>query len=112
MTYHVQWQLTYDDAFVNRCRACLTEQANIFQNDGRADMAALAKSILRGDDPSELATFQTMGGAAAGFADAVDNGDGTIDSTKITDAQILAVVQQGWPVVASLYYTSMGEPVP
>ena len=106
-TYLAQWKLTYDAGFTSRQQACITQQADHFKDDARPDIAALALDLLRGD-PDALGTFQVMIGAAPGFADEVDNGDGTIDSSKIDDAQILATVQAIWPVVAELYFEPDG----
>jgi len=111
MTFTAQWQLTYDDAFVSRSRACLNGESDFRVNDGRPDIAALAKSLLRDDNPNEWVTFQTMLGAAPGLADKADNGDGTIDSSKITDEEILSNVQSEYPTVAALYYTADGTPI-
>jgi len=33
----------------------------------------------------------------------VDNGDGTIDQAKCTDADLLSLTQAHWPTVAELY---------
>jgi hypothetical protein len=111
MSYQSQWALTYDDPFVSRCRACLTQQANIFKDDARPDFVALATSILRQDNGSIMVTWQSALGAAPGLADEADNGDGTVDSSKITDQEILSNVQAMWPAVAALYFTSDGTPI-
>jgi len=52
--------------------------------------------------------------AAAGplIADKVDLGDGTIDSTLITDVDILALVQNQFPTIAAMFYDSTGTPKP
>ena len=105
MSYLSQWQLAYDDGFVSRCRAAITNQSVIFKDDGRADIAALADSILTVADAQEINTFLSMLGAAPGFADAADNGDGTVDSSQITDEEILAAVQAEYPTVAALFHT-------
>jgi hypothetical protein len=112
MTYQAQSALTYDDAFNNRQRAALTGQAGIYKDDARADMKALADAVLRSDPPGLFVTFQSMLAAAPGFADDADNGDGTVDSSKISDPQILSAVQAGWPTVAALYFTEDGSPIP
>jgi len=112
VSYEAQHALTYDPAWNNRWRACLTQQANGFRSDSRADVAALSESILRGDNGSVLLTFQTSLGAAPGLADKADNGDGTVDSSRISDAEILSNVQAQYPSIASLYFLDTGEPVP
>ena len=104
MSYLSQWQLTYDDGFVSRSRAAITNQSVIFKDDGRADISALAESLLTGADPQETNTFLSMLGAAPGFAESADNGDGTVDSSQITDEEILAAVQAEYPTVAALFH--------
>lgn len=104
MSYLSQWRLTYDDPFVSRSRAALTNQSVIFKDDTRADIAALATSLLVQDNPQESLTFVSILAAAPGFADIADNGDGTVDSSKVTDEDILSAIQAEWPTVAALFY--------
>jgi hypothetical protein len=52
-----------------------------------------------------------MAAGEAGVADKVDNGDGTIDQSKVTDADLLSMTQAHWPTVAALYYNSDGSPI-
>jgi hypothetical protein len=104
MSYQSQWRLQNDDAFVSRSRAALTNQAVVYKDDARADISSLATSILKGSDPQETLTFISTLAAAPGFADKVDNADGTIDSSKIEDTEILSAVQAEWPMVAALFY--------
>jgi hypothetical protein len=111
MSYESQWALTYDDPFVSRGRAALTNQAAIFKDDARADMAALADAVMRSEPPALFPTWQSLIAAAPGFADAVDTGGGGIDSTVIDDEQILAAVQALWPTVAALYFDDTGAPI-
>ena len=40
----------------------------------------------------------------------VDQGDGTVDSSQITDGDILSAVQAEWPTVAALFYDTDGSP--
>jgi hypothetical protein len=112
MSYQTQWNLTYDDPFVSRCRACLTQRAAIYKDDERPDFVALADSLLKQANPAEFLTFQTMLANAPGFAEKVDNGDGTIDSTKIEDGEIQAAVDADWQTVAGLYYADDGTAKP
>ena len=83
----------------------------IFLDDTRADIKALAEALLRGD-PEPTLTFTRMLAGAPGFAQTVDNGDGTISSDKIADDEILSAVQAEWPTVAALFYDSEGAPQP
>jgi hypothetical protein len=110
MSYQTQWLLTYDNAFVSRCRASLTQRAVIYKDDERPDFVALADSLLKQSNQAEFVTFQSMLANAPGFAAKVDNGDGTIDSTKIEDPEIQSAVDADFPVVAGLYYDSEGTP--
>ena len=66
-------------------------------------MSELADAILRGK-PQPMGTFQTMLPAAPGFADTVEQPDGTVNSSLIADPDILAAVQAISPTVAALYY--------
>jgi hypothetical protein len=110
MSYLSQWTLTYNDTFVSRQRACLTQQGDHWKDDERGDISALARSVLR-IEAGPLTSFQSMIGASPGFADEVDNGDGTIDQSKVDDAEILATVQALWPTVAALYFDTQGQPI-
>jgi hypothetical protein len=111
VSYQAQWLLTYDDPFTARSRAAIINQATIFKDDARPDIATLAESLLRGG-AAQFGTFQSLLGAAPGFADKADNGDGTVDSSKIADAEILSAVQADFPTVAALYFTADGTPIP
>jgi len=104
MSYESQASLTQDIGFNARCRSALTNQAAIYKDDSRQDISSLATSLLVAKVPQETETFIAMLAAAPGFADKVDNGDGSIDSSKIDDAEILSAVQAEWPTVAALFY--------
>jgi hypothetical protein len=109
MTFASQWALTYDDAFWSRSQACITQQADFWVNDERGDIKGLSESLMRGGG-QELPAFQRAIGASPGFAEKVDNGDGTITSDRIEDGEILATVQALWPTMAELFFTSDGTP--
>lgn len=111
MTYAAQSLLAADPDFQARVRASAVEQSRTFLDDGRADIAALAADLLR-NSPEPLVTFFGLLAAAPGLADAADNGDGTVDSSRITDADILAAVQADYPTVAALYFDDTGAPLP
>lgn len=113
MSYQTQTQLTNDAGFLDRTHASLTEQSLIFINDARADFIALANVLLTGalvNGVSPIASFTRILAGAPGFAETVDNGDGTIDSTRVTDDDIRAAVQAQYPTVAALFYNSDGTP--
>jgi hypothetical protein len=102
-----QYQLTYDSDFVYRGRSCTAEQAMTFKDDTRGDIAALGNAVLTNVAGPQL-TFQTLLGGAPGFADAATLPDGGVDSSLITDGQILSAVQAFWPTVAALYFNPDG----
>jgi hypothetical protein len=110
MSYQSETQLANDQAFQHRVSACCTQQADTFKDDARADFVALANSVLRVEGKA-MPSFYAIAAAAPGFADDVDQGDGTIDSSVITDLQILAVVQNNWQVIAGLYFDDTGAPI-
>ena len=111
MSYLTYTLLTEDVNFGRRSRSCITQQANIYLNDGRADFVALSKSLLRGDSINQLVTLLNGICAGPGFDTEIDNGDGTIDSSKITDNEILSQCQSIYPTVAALYYDDTGAPI-
>ena len=111
MSYLSQTQLESDMAFQNRTRAAITQQGLIFKDSMAGDMKALAEALLTGD-PGPSLTFTRMLAGAPGFADTADTGDGTVDSSLIPDADILAAVQADWPTVAALYFDADGNPIP
>jgi len=95
MSYATRAALGFDAAFRDRCIACAREQALIFKDDGRPDMAALADSILEnGGNANGLVDLVIM---APNFAD-------TTDSSTVADADILAATQAQWPVYAGVVY--------
>lgn len=109
MSYKAQAQLEADYDFQQRSRAAAIQQADIFKDDQRPPWAALAQGVLR-DDGGLTMAFTRIGAAGPGVADKVDNGDGTIDSTKVTDADLLSLTQAAWPVIADLYFPEEATP--
>jgi hypothetical protein len=111
LSYLTYALLTEDVNFGRRSRSCITQQSNIFLNDARPDFVALSKALLKGEPAQTSAMLQ---GICAGptFDTVVDNGDGTIDSSKINDEEILSQCQAIFPTVAELYYDSTGAPIP
>lgn len=96
MSYDTQSQLELSGEFQARNRACATQQASGQFTDHIAD------AVLRGD-PDVILCFVRLAAAGPGIADKVDNGDGTIDQAKCTDADLLSLTQAHWPTVAELY---------
>jgi hypothetical protein len=111
MSYQSQAQLEADNAFQQRSRAAAIQQADIFINDQRPDFVAVSKGVLRAD-ASLIIAFNTQAAAGPGIADKVDNGDGTIDQAKVTDADMLSLTQASWPTVAGLFFDADGNRIP
>ena len=110
MSYLSQSLLEQDIAFQARTRSAVTQQSLIFRDDGRPDISATAEDLLRDAGGPTLA-FRRLVAAAPGFAATVDTGDGTVDSSRISDEDILAAVQADFPTVASLFYDVDGNPI-
>lgn len=110
MSYQAIDQLTNDVIFAGRSRAATVQQAETFKDDARPDIVAVANDCLRGNGEIYLA-FTRMAAAGPGIGDRVDNGDGTIDQSKVEDADLLALTQANWPVIAGLYFLETGEPI-
>jgi len=96
VSYHAQFQLANNSDFNGRCQSATTQQATSQFTDHIADR------VKRGD-VEILSTFVRLNAAGPGIADKADNGDGTIDQTKVSDADLLSLTQANWPVVAALY---------
>jgi hypothetical protein len=110
MSYMAQALLETDAGFNRRVRSVNTQQAATFIDDGRPDMAATARAVLH-DDPGPQQALLRLAAGGPGIADLVDNGDGTVDQTKVTDADLLALTQANWPHVATLYFDETGTPL-
>jgi len=109
VSYQAQASLSSDAAFQGRSTAAAQQQAETFKDDQRPSFVAVADAILR-DESNVTLTFTRMNAAGPGIADKVDNGDGTIDQTKVTDADLLSLTQAAWPVVAGLWFNDDGSP--
>jgi hypothetical protein len=110
MSYHAQSLLEQDPTFQLRIRAVNTEQSGVFQDDGRPDIAACARAVLR-DDAGPSAALLRLAAGGPGIADRVDQGDGQIDQSAVSDADLLALTQANFPHVAGLFFTSDGTPI-
>lgn len=97
MSYESQANLRTDDLFNQRVTSALNEQAFVFKDDQRQDMAALADAQLKGGGPS--GTWMAIICGSPGIRDATDQ-------ASVTDGDLLSVVQSQWPVVAALTYPS------
>jgi hypothetical protein len=110
MSYLTYAQLSEDINFQRRGRACTLQQANYWVNDERPNMVALSQALIKGSaGPTQTMYLGICSGP--GFADTVDTGDGNIDSSLITDEDMLAQCQAIYPAVASLYFNDDGTPV-
>jgi hypothetical protein len=87
--------LAHDEAFEGRVTACCVEQAQIFQNDGRADIAALAHTIIA--ESSNARGVFVLVCSSPNFRDVTDQ-------STAPDADILAAVQAAWPTYAGALY--------
>jgi hypothetical protein len=111
MSYLTGALLTEDVNFGRRSRTCLNQQANVYLADQRLDFVSLAREIIL-QNPAMTQTMLFGICAGAQFDVMVDNGDGTIDSTKIADADIQSRTDYIWPEVASFYFNADGTPKP
>lgn len=96
MTYANQAALGTDPAFTARVGAAITEQALVFKDDGRADIAALADMAIQSPAAAQTGMLPLVA-AAPGFGDAADQ-------ATITDPQILSAVQAVWPTYAGVMF--------
>lgn len=98
MTYQSKAEAYADPETRARIQICATEQAYVYVNDGRPDIAQLADRVISRDPLG-------MDALAAGVC-ASPNGDALGD-----DAGLLAAMQSVWPTVsAALYEPPEPEP--
>jgi hypothetical protein len=109
MSYQTQAGLAADSDFNGRSQAAAVQQADYFKDNPEADQAALAASVLRAD-LEVMSAFVRMNAAGPGIAEKVDTGAG-IDQALVLDADLLALTQANWPVVAALFYAPDGTPL-
>jgi hypothetical protein len=102
MSYQSQANLEDDQEFRGRVGACALEQALIFKDDGRPDIAALADAVIVTPGYGER-TFTPLVAASPGIKDV--SGQNQID-----DGQILAAVQALWPAYAAIAYPPAPPP--
>jgi hypothetical protein len=104
LSYQSQAQLEADYWFQLRVRSCVIQQAEHFKDDGRPALAALAAAVAR-DDPGPSPTFIRLCAAGPGIAEKAATDDG-VDHARVTDDDLLSLVQALWPPVAALYDTA------
>lgn len=93
MSYESMSALHEDAAFRDRVLTCCVEQALVFQNDGRADIAALARTVIA--SPSSAVGIFNLVCVAPDMHD-VTNGQ------QVADGTILSAVQAQWPTYAAV----------
>lgn len=108
MSYTIVDQLTLDVDFGGRVRACVTEQSNVFKDDTRPDLVALADDCLRGA-PLPILAFIRLTAAGPGIAARATGEDGNVEQANVEDPDILALVQGTFPLVAHLYFDQDGN---
>jgi hypothetical protein len=101
MTYATRAALTFDSTFRDRVIACAREQALIFKDDGRPDIAALAESIIESSSNAHGLVDNVV--MAPNFVDVEDG-------STVEDPEILAAVQAAWPVYAGVLYGTDAPP--
>jgi hypothetical protein len=109
VSYQSSSQLSQDGTYQGRVIACSVEQAEVFTADARPDYVALAAAVMRGEADKSMA-FIRISASGPGVGEKVDVGDGTIDQSLVSDADILALVQGNWQTVAGLFYDAEGNP--
>jgi hypothetical protein len=106
VTYRTIDALTNDAIFGGRVRACANEQADFFKDDTRPPFVALARDVILGGSTSVL-VFVRLAAASPGMADQAGEGD-DFDQAKITDADLLSIVQGDWELVATILFNDDG----
>ena len=118
MSYLSIDQLTQDQLFQGRVRACTVQEAERLKDDQRPPWVALALDCLRGGGASTLAFVRIIAAFPGIVADPAtglpDDGPGPprFDQSTISDGTILAQVQGQWDSVANLFWDEEGERLP
>jgi hypothetical protein len=103
--------LTEDVNFGRRSRACINYTANLKNQDSDPAIAALANDLLK-QEPLQTVVLLNSICAGPNFSDIVDNGDGTIDSSKITDEDITSHTDNMFSEVARIFYPYSADTPP
>lgn len=90
--------LRQDSPFQNRVNVASFEQANVYKDSALPHFVAMAEDVLKSGISATL--FYAVCNAP-GF------GDKAVDSTTITDADILSAIQASWQPVAELLYPDL-----
>lgn len=110
MSYLTQALLTESVDFGRRSRSCANQQANVYMADQRPNFVSLARAIIMGE-PAPTVTLLTAIAYGPQFDQMVDNGDGTIDQSKVSDAAIQSRCDYVWEEVSLFYFKADGTPV-
>jgi hypothetical protein len=109
MSYLTQSLLAQDQEFIGRSTSVATEQSAIYVNDARPDFIALSEAVLKGSH-SHIQAFVRFNSVGSGVGNKVDNGDGSIDQSQVTDGDLLSLTQNNFPIIANLYFNDDGSP--
>lgn len=112
MSYLTYALLTEDVDFGRRSRSCIFQQATYFLKDDSqtAQVHAMCGALLKSEPAPTVGMLQAIA-AGPNFDVEVDNGDGTIDSSKVQDEEILSQCQAMLPEIAALYFDDTGAPI-
>jgi hypothetical protein len=95
MSYESMAALSDDEAFRDRVLSCCSEQALVFKDDGREDIAAFARAVI--SSPNNALPLFELVCVSPNFRDVTN-------SAQAPDADILAAVQANWPTYAAIAY--------
>jgi hypothetical protein len=109
MSYLTYALLTEDVNFGRRSRACINQRSATHVEDSNQAIATLAIDLLK-MEPSQTSVMLNAICAGPDFDTIIDNGDGTIDSTKISDDMIMAHTHDMFEVVAQIFYPDLMPP--
>lgn len=96
MSYESMAALSDDTGFRDRVLTCCSEQALVFKDDGREDIAALARAVIA--SPSNALPLFELVCVSPNLRDVTN-------SAQAPDADVLAAVQAQWPTYAAIAYT-------
>lgn len=95
MSYETMAALADDELFRDRVLSCCSEQALVFKDDGRGDMAAFARAVI--SSPTNALPLFELVCVSPGIKDSESGAD-------VTDPMILGSVQAQWPTYAAVAY--------
>jgi hypothetical protein len=110
MSYKSQSDLQNDQDFQARVAAVNIQQAYIYKDSALESYKSLANAIMK-DDTTAGSTLLRLDAAGPGVADKVEQPNGDVDQSLVTDDDLLSLTQANWPVVAGLYYNEDGTPI-